>query len=68
MRGRFWKAVVSGILALIAFLLILAVGIPSCKMVCYEANTLMVLGRYEEALNCYDRAIEINPGNAEAWF
>jgi tetratricopeptide (TPR) repeat protein len=29
--------------------------------------TLNRLGRYQEALNCFDRALEIAPGYAAAW-
>jgi tetratricopeptide (TPR) repeat protein len=28
---------------------------------------LLNLGNYEEAIKCYDKAIEIEPNNAEAW-
>ena len=28
---------------------------------------MYILGRYEEAIECFDRALEINPNFAEAW-
>ena len=33
-----------------------------------KGTDLAVLGRYAEAIECYDKALEINPKSAEAWF
>ena len=33
-----------------------------------KGGTLVDLGRYEEALKSYDKAIELNPDDANAWY
>ena len=33
-----------------------------------KGNALAKLGRHNEAIICYDKALEINPGFAEAWY
>jgi len=33
-----------------------------------KANCLDEMGRFEEALSCYDTAIQLDAYNAEAWF
>lgn len=32
-----------------------------------KGQALYELGQYAEAVKCYDKAIEINPNNANAW-
>ena len=32
-----------------------------------KGNTLNNLARYDEAIKCYDKVIEIEPNNADAW-
>ena len=33
-----------------------------------KANALETLGKYEEALKCYDAALKCDEGDAECWF
>jgi tetratricopeptide (TPR) repeat protein len=33
-----------------------------------KGNTLMAAEKYEEARRCFDKALELNPKNAHAWF
>ncbi|MBI4548715.1 MAG: tetratricopeptide repeat protein, partial [Ignavibacteriae bacterium] len=33
-----------------------------------KGGSLHGLGRFEEAIRCYDRAIEVDPGSSKAWF
>jgi tetratricopeptide (TPR) repeat protein len=33
-----------------------------------KANFLDSMGKFDEALACYDRSLKIDPGNAEVWF
>ena len=37
-------------------------------MINNECDSYYDLGRYEEAIKCYNKAIETNPSNEEAWF
>jgi len=33
-----------------------------------KGMSLVVLSRFEEAMQCFDKAIELNPNSAQAWF
>jgi tetratricopeptide (TPR) repeat protein len=35
---------------------------------CDKGDSLVALGRPEEGINCYDKALEINPRNGLAWY
>ena len=59
-------------LALLIFLVVLSLMIPSVGAETAEewnsmGEVLTKLGRYEEALTAYDKAIEIDPQNATVW-
>ena len=33
-----------------------------------KGNALIILNKYDEAINPYDKAIKINPYNSKAWY
>ncbi len=53
--------------ALLIFNRVLIIDVDSAEILYFQGNSLLNLGRYEEAISSYDHALRLKP-NDEAWY